>query len=51
VSLGLRVLSVDDLGFEHRGGSLFMAYLSAKEQLAQRAPGATLASFGIGGLP
>ena len=27
VSLGLRVLSVDDLGFDHRGGTLFMAYL------------------------
>jgi hypothetical protein len=51
VSLGLRVLSVDDLGFRHRGGTLFMAYLTAKEQLARRAPGATLASFGIGGLP
>ena len=51
VSLGLRVLSVDDLGFQHRGGSLFMAYLSAKEQLASRAPGANLSSFGIGGLP
>jgi hypothetical protein len=51
VSLGLRVLSVDDLGFRHRGGSLFMAYLSAKEQLARRAPGGTLATFGLGGLP
>ena len=26
VSLGMRVLTVDDLGFEHKGGSLFMAY-------------------------
>ena len=51
VSLGLRVLSVDDLGFAHRGGGLFMAYLTAKEQLAQRAPAASLASFGIGSLP
>jgi hypothetical protein len=51
VSLGLRVLSVDDLGFRHRGGSLFMAYLSAKEQLARRAPGGTLGTFGLGGLP
>jgi Contractile injection system tube protein len=33
VSLGLRVLSVDDLGFSHRGGSLFMAYVRAKEKL------------------
>ena len=26
VSLGLRVLTVNDLGFEHKGGSLFMRY-------------------------
>lgn len=51
VSLSLRALSVDDLGFAHRGGGLFMAYLTAKEQLATRAPGATLASFGVGSLP
>ena len=51
VSLSLRALSVDDLGFAHRGGGLFMAYLAAKEQLVQRAPGATLASFGVGSLP
>ena len=51
VSLGLRALSTDDLGFAHRGGGLFLAYLTAKEQLAQRAPGAALSSFGIGGLP
>ena len=37
VSLGLRVLSVDDLGFAHKGGSLFMSYLQAKEQLAAKA--------------
>lgn len=51
VSLGLRALSVDDLGFAHRGGGLFMAYLTAKEALARRAPAASLASFGIGSLP
>lgn len=51
VGLGLRALSVDDLGFAHRGGGLFMAYLAAKEQLAQRAPGASLATFGVGSLP
>ena len=38
VSLGLRVLSVDDLGFAHKGGSLFMAYLQRKERLAAKAP-------------
>lgn len=50
VSLGLRVLSVDDLGFGHKGASLFMAYLQAKEQLAAKAPGGTLATLGIGGI-
>lgn len=51
VSLGLRVLSVDDLGFAHRGGSLFMSYLQAKERLAARAPGATLGTLGLESLP
>ncbi|MEA3028987.1 MAG: hypothetical protein QOG13_312 [Sphingomonadales bacterium] len=51
VSLGLRSLSIDDLGFAHRGGGLFMAYLAAKEQLARRAPGATLADLGLDALP
>jgi hypothetical protein len=51
VSLGLRSLSVDDLGFAHRGGGLFMAYLAAKEQLARKAPAASLTTFGIGSLP
>ncbi len=51
VSLSLRALSVDDLGFAHRGGGLFMAYLTAKEQLAQQAPAASLATFGVGSLP
>ena len=51
VSLGLRVLSVDDLGFAHRGGSLFMSYLQAKERLAARAPGATLGTLGLENLP
>jgi hypothetical protein len=51
VSLGLRALSVDDLGFAHRGGGLFMAYLTAKEQLARRAPAASLSTFGVGSLP
>ena len=33
----MRVLSVDDLGFDHKGGSLFMAYLQNKERLAAHA--------------
>lgn len=50
VSLGLRVLSVDDLGFDNKGGSLFMAYLQQKEALAQKSPGGALSAFGIGGI-
>src|SRR5262245_9605823 len=34
ISLGMRVLTVDDLGFDAKGGGLFMSYLQAKEQLA-----------------
>ena len=47
VSLGLRVLSVDDLGFGHRGGTLFMAYLRNKEQLAAAAQSVTLSDLGV----
>jgi hypothetical protein len=50
VSLGLRVLNVDDLGFTHKGGSLFMTYLQNKEQLARRSAGGTLGALGITGV-
>lgn len=50
VSLGLRVLSVDDLGFAHKGGSLFMNYLRHKEALSQKGLQRTLSALGIGGL-
>jgi hypothetical protein len=51
VSLGLRVLTVDDLGYAHRGGTMFLAYLRTREALAQLVPGATLATLGIASLP
>src|SRR6516164_3314250 len=51
VSLGLRVLSVDDLGFSHPGGGMFMTYLANKEQLASRATSAAISVLGLGGLP
>ncbi len=51
VSLGMRVLSVDDLGFGGKGGSLYMAYQQQKEQLAVRSGAATLNTLGLGGLP
>ena len=47
VSLGLRVLSVDDLGFKHRGGTLFMAYLRNKEALAGAAASVPLSKLGV----
>jgi hypothetical protein len=51
VSLGLRVMSTDDLGFTHRGGTIFISYLRAREALAAKAGSATLASLGITNLP
>jgi contractile injection system tube protein len=51
VSLGLRVLTVDDLGYGHRGGTLFLSYLRTRESLAARVPGATLQSLGLSNLP
>ena len=49
-SLGMRVLSVDDLGFTHKGGALYMIYQQNKERLAQRATGGTLALLGLTGI-
>jgi hypothetical protein len=51
VSLSLRVLSVDDLGFDTRGGSLFMIYQRQKEQLARQNRTGGLSALGIGALP
>ena len=48
VSLGMRVLSVDDLGFDHKGGSLFMTYHKEKERLARMSQGGGLSTLGIG---
>jgi hypothetical protein len=51
VSLGLRVLNVDDLGFNHPGGQMFMTYLTNKEQLASQAASVAISVLGLGGLP
>lgn len=51
VSLGMRVLTVDDMGFSATGGGLFMAYLRAKEQLAKQEVSTSFAPLGITGLP
>jgi hypothetical protein len=51
VSLGMRVLNVNDLGFENKGGSLYMSYHQQKEMLAAKAAKVPLSVMGIGGLP
>jgi hypothetical protein len=51
LSLGMRVLNVDDLGFQHPGGRLFMSYLTTKENLASQASNVALSVLGLGGLP
>jgi hypothetical protein len=51
ISLGMRVLNVDDLGFDHKGGSLFLTYQQQKERLAGLGPAASLASLGITSVP
>jgi len=51
VSLGMRVLTVDDVGFDQRGGGIFMSYLEQKEQLASRVADAALGALGITGIP
>ncbi len=48
VSIGLRVLSVDDLGFDHKGGSLYMTYHQQKEELAKKMKPGTLSTLGLG---
>jgi len=51
VSLGMRVLSVNDLGFDHKGGSLYMTYQQQKEQLAKKFKPGVLSTLGIGEIP
>ncbi|HXT63365.1 MAG TPA: hypothetical protein VN696_10040 [Pyrinomonadaceae bacterium] len=51
ISLGMRVLSVNDLPFDHKGSSLFLAYQQQKENLAKKTPSATLNVLGITRIP
>lgn len=51
VSLGMRVLSINDLPFDHKGSSLFLAYQQQKENLARKAGGVTLSPLGITRIP
>lgn len=47
VSLGMRVLTSNDLGPSHRGASLFAAYHQQKESLAARAAAGVFSALGI----
>ncbi len=47
VSLGMTVLSINDLGFNHIGGSLYMAYQMRKEFLANKFRSGELSTLGI----
>jgi hypothetical protein len=51
VSIGMRVLTVDDLPPDHKGTSLFMAYHQQKERLAARNRGGALSGLGITNIP
>jgi Contractile injection system tube protein len=51
ISLGLRVLSTDDLGFASRGAALFLNHLRRREALAEQAGQASLQTLGLTGLP
>ncbi len=51
VSLGLRVLNVDDIGFNSPGGRMFLTYLRNKEQLASKMTNVASSVLGLGSLP
>jgi hypothetical protein len=47
VSLGMRVLTIDDIGYSSVAGSIYLTYQQRKEQLAASAPAGSLSAFGI----
>lgn len=51
ISLGMRVLNINDLGFDNKGGNLFMSYQQNKERLAKMYQGGGMDLLGIGGIP
>ena len=51
VNLGLRVMTTDDLGFDHRGSSVFISYLRTRESLAGKTGAASLQQLGLTSLP
>lgn len=51
VSLGLRVLTIDDVDFTSVAGRIYLTYQQRKEQLAASAPAGSLSAFGLNGVP
>jgi hypothetical protein len=51
LSLGMRVLSVTDLGFTHKGGNIYMVYHQQKERFAAMSQAGTLGAIGLGSIP
>jgi hypothetical protein len=51
VSLSMRVLTIDDVYFTDKAGSLYMVYQRQKEALAQLNQFGTLSTLGIRGIP
>ncbi|HEX3402216.1 MAG TPA: hypothetical protein VGH23_02020 [Rhizomicrobium sp.] len=51
VSIGMQVLSIDDLFFSDKSGGLYMAYQRQKETLATLYQYGTLGALGIQGIP
>jgi hypothetical protein len=51
VSLGMRVLTIDDLSFSDKSGSLYVAYQQQKESMAKLNPFGNFAALGIRGIP
>jgi hypothetical protein len=51
VSLSMRVLTVDDLGFRHQGGVLYLLHQLEKERFGLVAPSAALGALGLTSIP
>lgn len=51
ISLGMRVLSVFDVGFNTQSGNLYLLYQQQKEALSSQFPTGTFSTLGIGGIP
>jgi Contractile injection system tube protein len=50
VTMGLRVLSINDLSYDSTGGGLYRVYQQEKERLSRAYSGGALSDLGIGGL-